>query len=406
MAFSNNFASVSERYSSIGLQDPFLGMGFTSQGKTLFFKLLESLKRWSDIADEQNPTNNVDQLNVTGQHDSQQKAFRSIQRNSVLDIPPQLPWAQIRELHQNIVNAIQQAVHTWADINPEQARDVMFYIQSIGQKNQIPDAEAVELIQAIEQNLANQEGVNCAVAGPPYSSDAGAIELIQAVEQNSANQEKVNLIIDGHHHLVVFRHKPRENASEETNSQKKLTSSSYPPDYNNPKDLKCNDDDTQDTALEKDTNFAQAERTISGVGENAQDGRLVARELPESELSDQLGSAEDQNNLPSPIEKFSPITSQRVTKVYSEVENPAELVRELRERYNLSQESFARKMKVAFATVNRWENGHSTPRSIAIKSLKRLTKDLGEQGEDLLEKHFPNAYQKRKKRKVFQASNL
>ena len=38
-----------------------------------------------------------------------------------------------------------------------------------------------------------------------------------------------------------------------------------------------------------------------------------------------------------------------------------DLILEIRNRLNASQEDLAKKIGISFATVNRWENGHSTP---------------------------------------------
>jgi len=39
----------------------------------------------------------------------------------------------------------------------------------------------------------------------------------------------------------------------------------------------------------------------------------------------------------------------------------ADEIREVRESFELSQEAFARLLRVSFATVNRWEKGRATP---------------------------------------------
>lgn len=47
-------------------------------------------------------------------------------------------------------------------------------------------------------------------------------------------------------------------------------------------------------------------------------------------------------------------------------------IRALRRRLGLSQEGFARRLGVSFATVNRWENGRTAPWGIARHALRRL----------------------------------
>ena len=42
-----------------------------------------------------------------------------------------------------------------------------------------------------------------------------------------------------------------------------------------------------------------------------------------------------------------------------------ELIKTIRTQLGLSQEQFAKKIHVAFCTVNRWENGKSVPNSMA-----------------------------------------
>lgn len=63
------------------------------------------------------------------------------------------------------------------------------------------------------------------------------------------------------------------------------------------------------------------------------------------------------------------------------------LVRELRCILQLSQEKFANKLGLTFATINRWENGHATPSPLALKQLDTLLNQLGERGEGLRVKH-------------------
>ncbi len=45
-----------------------------------------------------------------------------------------------------------------------------------------------------------------------------------------------------------------------------------------------------------------------------------------------------------------------------------------RPKLGLTQEQFARDLGVAFATVNRWEKGHSSPRGLSLKALEEMKK--------------------------------
>jgi transcriptional regulator with XRE-family HTH domain len=69
---------------------------------------------------------------------------------------------------------------------------------------------------------------------------------------------------------------------------------------------------------------------------------------------------------------------------------PSSLIRDLRGRLGLTQEKFAAKLGVTFATINRWENGRSTPSPLAMKRLEELVRDLGDEASDLLKRYFPD----------------
>ncbi|MBE9167448.1 helix-turn-helix transcriptional regulator [Pleurocapsales cyanobacterium LEGE 06147] len=66
----------------------------------------------------------------------------------------------------------------------------------------------------------------------------------------------------------------------------------------------------------------------------------------------------------------------------------SDLIRELRRQFNLSQEKFAARLGVSFKTVNRWENGHTTPSPMALKLIAELVKEIGKPGITLLDRHF------------------
>ena len=51
-------------------------------------------------------------------------------------------------------------------------------------------------------------------------------------------------------------------------------------------------------------------------------------------------------------------------------------IRILRQRLQLTQEDFAHLIGVTFSTVNRWENGKSSPNRIALRMLAGLEKKV------------------------------
>ena len=57
----------------------------------------------------------------------------------------------------------------------------------------------------------------------------------------------------------------------------------------------------------------------------------------------------------------------------------AERIRQIRQRMQLTQEDFAHLIGVTFSTVNRWENGKSSPNRIAARLLFGLEKQLKQQ---------------------------
>ncbi|MEP0918740.1 helix-turn-helix transcriptional regulator, partial [Leptolyngbya sp. DQ-M1] len=62
----------------------------------------------------------------------------------------------------------------------------------------------------------------------------------------------------------------------------------------------------------------------------------------------------------------------------------ADLVRETRQRLELSQAKFAVRLGVSFQSVNRWENGRTKPLPIVLKQLEHLLVQMGDSGKDLL----------------------
>jgi putative transcriptional regulator len=71
-------------------------------------------------------------------------------------------------------------------------------------------------------------------------------------------------------------------------------------------------------------------------------------------------------------------------------QSETDLVRETRQRLKLSQAKFAEKIGVSFQSVNRWENGRAKPLPVALKQIEHLLKQMGDAGEDLLIKYFPD----------------
>ena len=64
------------------------------------------------------------------------------------------------------------------------------------------------------------------------------------------------------------------------------------------------------------------------------------------------------------------------------------LIRELRQEMGLTQEQFAAELGVVYPTINRWENGFTQPSPMAMKLVEMKLLEVGNCGEELLEKHF------------------
>ncbi|MDZ8189660.1 MAG: helix-turn-helix domain-containing protein [Nostoc sp. ChiSLP02] len=71
----------------------------------------------------------------------------------------------------------------------------------------------------------------------------------------------------------------------------------------------------------------------------------------------------------------------------------ADLIRELRQELNLSQEKFAAKLGVSLRTVNRWENRSAMPSQMALKLIQEMLEKMGEPGKKLLNEYFSKAQQ-------------
>ncbi len=64
----------------------------------------------------------------------------------------------------------------------------------------------------------------------------------------------------------------------------------------------------------------------------------------------------------------------------------SEELKRLRQRTFLSQEAFAKELKVSFSTVNRWESGKTKPNLSAMKSIKDFCVSNGIDFDGLEEK--------------------
>jgi len=53
------------------------------------------------------------------------------------------------------------------------------------------------------------------------------------------------------------------------------------------------------------------------------------------------------------------------------------LIRDLRQKLNMTQEEFAHALGITVSTVNRWENGHSEPSKLARASIVALAEKRG-----------------------------
>ncbi len=52
------------------------------------------------------------------------------------------------------------------------------------------------------------------------------------------------------------------------------------------------------------------------------------------------------------------------------------LIRELRQRLDLTQEQFAQRVGVTYSTVNHWENGKRVPLPFLVKRLVEMKEEL------------------------------
>lgn len=66
----------------------------------------------------------------------------------------------------------------------------------------------------------------------------------------------------------------------------------------------------------------------------------------------------------------------------------ADLICEIRLETGLPQEQFAAQLGITYSTVNRWENSHSKPSSLALQKIEQLLEQMGEKGTNLLAKYL------------------
>jgi type I restriction enzyme M protein len=81
------------------------------------------------------------------------------------------------------------------------------------------------------------------------------------------------------------------------------------------------------------------------------------------------------------------------------------LVKEIRERLDVTQAELARQLKVSLPTVNRWESGRSTPDTLALHALEQLVRAGGKRCADLLDRYFgageaPSPSRRRRGRRI------
>jgi DNA-binding transcriptional regulator YiaG len=58
-------------------------------------------------------------------------------------------------------------------------------------------------------------------------------------------------------------------------------------------------------------------------------------------------------------------------------DNADDLIRTLRRRLGMTQETFAHALDVTVSTVNRWENAHSAPSNLAWRAVRDLARHHG-----------------------------
>lgn len=59
----------------------------------------------------------------------------------------------------------------------------------------------------------------------------------------------------------------------------------------------------------------------------------------------------------------------------------ADNIKILRDQLGLTQEDLAQALGVSFASVNRWENGKTSPSKLAVLSLERFCEEMKREGK-------------------------
>ncbi|MDZ7965604.1 MAG: helix-turn-helix transcriptional regulator [Nostoc sp. DedSLP03] len=80
-----------------------------------------------------------------------------------------------------------------------------------------------------------------------------------------------------------------------------------------------------------------------------------------------------------------------------ELEKPlkiSDLIRQLRQQLDLSQEKFAAKLGVSLRTINRWENGATVPSQMALKLIEEMLEKMGKADKRLAHKSLPKSEQR------------
>ncbi|MBD2302994.1 helix-turn-helix transcriptional regulator [Nostoc sp. FACHB-190] len=67
-----------------------------------------------------------------------------------------------------------------------------------------------------------------------------------------------------------------------------------------------------------------------------------------------------------------------------------QIIRDLRLAFGLTQEQLAAQLGVTYSTINRWENGRSTPSPLAMGKIEEMLEKMGDEGQDLLAKYLSN----------------
>lgn len=73
-----------------------------------------------------------------------------------------------------------------------------------------------------------------------------------------------------------------------------------------------------------------------------------------------------------------------------------EVIKVTRQKSFMSQETFASKLNVSVATINRWENGKSRPNLTALKNLKQFCNENGLSYGDIEKEWFAHSVEDRK----------